>query len=191
MPFSLIAVTVVLLSSLLASPASPRPARVPDHLRPLHERVASTLDSSYLASPTIRRLVDEIEASDLIVYLDEKPRGGGPQGTLTFVGASRAARFVRIAVDAALADRQLAALIGHELQHAVEVARATWVIDQRSFADLYRTTGEAMDLAARQYDTAAARQVARQVLVEIGRRPGLTGVRGRAAASRCAQACAR
>lgn len=175
MPFSSISVIAVLLSSIVASPVPVPAVSRPSHVRPVHQRVRAALEFSYAVSPTIRRLVDEIEASDLIVHLVEKPRRGGPQGALTFVGAGKAARFVRITVDTGLADRPFVALIGHELQHAVEVARARWVIDQRSFADFYRSTGEATDRAARWYDTAEARRVARQVFVEIGRRPAPHG----------------
>ena len=85
------------------------------------------------------------------------PEGPGPQGTLRFVSATPGARFVRITVDTALPDRELAALIGHELQHAVEVARARAVQDQPSFAALYRAVGQVIDLASRHYDTAEAR----------------------------------
>ena len=166
MPFFICA-TAVLLSSLLSTPCR---SSVPHafHVRPLHARVRLVLDLSVASSPTIRRLVAELEASDLIVHLVARTDGPGPQGTLRFVSAAHGTRFVRVTVDTTLADRELAALIGHELQHAVEVSRATWVLDQRSFAALYRFVGQATNLAARHYDTAEARLVAQQVFIEMG-----------------------
>ena len=168
MLFSLISITAVLLSSLVTTscpPAAPHTS----HVRPLNKRVRAALDLSYASSSTVRRLVDELEASDVIVHILTRPEGPGPQGTLRFVAAAHGARFVRVTVDTALSDRELGALIGHELHHAVEVARARWVQNQESFAALYRRVGQATDLAARHYDTAEARLVAQRVFVEMGR----------------------
>ena len=166
MPFSFICVTAGLLSSLLSTPCrSTAPHAC--HVRPIHARIRAALDLSVASSPTIRRLVAELEASDVIVHLLARPEGPGPQGTLRFVSAAMGTRYVRVTVETALPDRELAALIGHELQHAVEVARARWVLDQPSFAALYRFVGQATNLAARHYDTAEARLVAQQVFVEM------------------------
>ena len=60
-------------------------------------------------------------------------------------------------------------MLGHELQHAVEIAEAVDVIDAASMATLYRRIGEPTRsvVAAQCYDTAAARDVGTVVLTEL------------------------
>ena len=87
MPFSFITVTAVLLSSILSTPCRATVAHA-FHVRPLQARIRLALDLSYASSPTIRRLVGELESSDVIVHLVARPEGPGPQGTLRFVSAT-------------------------------------------------------------------------------------------------------
>ena len=67
-----------------------------------------------------------------------------------------------------LGDEQASAL-GHELQHAVEVAREPWVVDQASFEGLYRHIGQPSAVESRVpcYETAAAKRAGERVLAEI------------------------
>ena len=84
---------------------------------------------------------------------------------------SPGARFLRITIDERQPPLALAALLGHELQHAVEVARAPWVTDRVSFAALYREIGDALGRyrGVAEYDTLAARRAGEAVLAEMGR----------------------
>ena len=62
-------------------------------------------------------------------------------GTLQFVVRAGGRRLLRITIDERLAADRRAAALAHELQHAAEIADATFVVDQASFAALYREIG--------------------------------------------------
>jgi hypothetical protein len=76
-----------------------------------------------------------------------------------------------LAVDETLPPAPRAALLGHELMHAVEVARSPWVTDQASFASLYRQIGSRLDSSGglTEYETVAAQRAGAAVLAEIRR----------------------
>ena len=109
----------------------------------------------------------------MIVHIVSRSHQAGPAGSLRFVTTSGHTRFLRMTVDETLSPASRASLLGHELQHAAEVARATWVRDQDSFASLYRQIGYAPggtdgpDV----YDTEAARRAGAAVFAEIRREP--------------------
>ena len=96
------------------------------------------------------------------------PAPGSTDGRLVFVRAASRRRILRIAINQRLAPSHRAALLGHELQHAVEVAHAPSVVDQASFSDLYEQIGyKASDRSEKAcYETDAARRVAQRVLTE-------------------------
>ena len=51
------------------------------------------------------------------------------------------ARYLRISLDRRYGSGQRLTLLGHELQHAVEIADAPWVTDHEGVATLYRSIG--------------------------------------------------
>lgn len=54
---------------------------------------------------------------------------------------------------------ELVAILGHELQHAAEIAAAPWVHDAGTLARLYRRIG--LRLGSNAFDTAAAQRPVR------------------------------
>ena len=64
------------------------------------------------------------------------------------------------------AGNDLISTIGHELQHALEVAAATDVKDQRGLERLYQQIGQA-GLDKRSYDTEAAQVTGRRIRAEL------------------------
>ena len=62
----------------------------------------------------------------------------------------------------------MVALVGHELQHAVEIAAARRVRDRQSMALLYLGMGENRNHS--HYDSLAARVAEERVLSELGSR---------------------
>ena len=111
------------------------------HIRTTDPRLIRLLRDGTRASETFRRLVDRLNRSDVVVYLD---CGGGTatsDGRLTFISAVGGYRYVHVRVARlASADVQIA-LIGHELQHAVEIADAPDVIDALSLVREYQRIG--------------------------------------------------
>jgi hypothetical protein len=140
-------------------------------VRVLHRQLEQTLEETLANSATFRAIVDELERSDLIIHvtgmgLDARRH---LSGTMTFVRAADGRRFVRITINERLLGDQRAAAIGHELQHALEVARASSVTDQLSLAALYQRFGHETDGDPNGtcYETDEAKQVGALILAEI------------------------
>jgi len=139
------------------------------HLRSIEPELAELIDDGARASPTLRRLVDHIEASDVIVYVvfdrSWSPDAAGHVSLLTTVPG---ARYLRISLDRRIAGTQRLALLGHELQHAVEIADASWVTDHESVASLYKSIGFRSDTGhADCYDSRLAIEAGHQVQREL------------------------
>jgi hypothetical protein len=92
-------------------------------------------------STTFRRLVGIVNASDGIVYVDAGTCGHGVRACLVSVVQAGPSRLVYIRVDMRVQQRALAAAIGHELQHAVEVLSEAGVTSNAEMYFFYRRTG--------------------------------------------------
>ena len=134
-------------------------------------RLQTAVSEGRARSLTFRRLVDRIGASNVIVYLDDSAHLGiGVGGQLSFVSHAGGRRYVRVLVDQRLEGRQLIALVGHELEHAVEVADASDVVDQASMARLYARIGFSRRVAngGVAYDTGEAIAAGGRIMRELG-----------------------
>jgi hypothetical protein len=168
--FSPFATTILLVLAMLAPATLPAAtceqlgAELP-RVRPLQPRIESTLRKAYDASPTLRELVEGIERSDVIVYLEHRVSLTRRDGSLRFAAMAGGQRYLRITLRPVLSSRSLVAMLAHELQHAAEVAHACDVIDAAGMRALYRRIGVAQG-SSRYYETEAARDTAEQVLRE-------------------------
>ena len=103
---------------------------------------------AYRASATLRALVDAIESSDGIVYLENgRCRSGRLNSCLRLGPVRPGGRYLRITVDLRLPRATVAGLLAHELQHAIEVLSRADVVDDQSFARLFREIGIQCDAA--------------------------------------------
>jgi hypothetical protein len=124
-------------------------------------------------SPTIRRLVAPLDASDVIVYvaLEDDVRTGS--GDLHLMPAMPGVRRVLVRIDARNGIPERFKWLGHELQHAVEVASAPEVRDAAGMARLFARIGR---LTAEGFETDAAvragNAVYREVFARAGRKAG-------------------
>lgn len=166
----LASVVFFVLSLLIAtSPAGAEPHARLRKVRPLDPGVGELLVRGYAMSPAFRALVDILERSDVIVHVERVTRdGGGLAGATRFVTRAGGQRYVRVTLYGTWPAHQTMALIGHELQHAVEVATAGWVVDQATCLELFHTIGRrTCDLRRLWYDTDAAVLAGTQVMREI------------------------
>jgi hypothetical protein len=164
--------------SPIAGPAGARTvAAAPAALR--HVRPRDAVASLLLAfgsekSARFRELVQNLEDSRVIVYVDVRQDAGHPaSGGLTFMGEAAGIRWVRATVDSGTPSYlrtcqdvvRLTAILGHELQHALEASQAPALQNIGEFERYFRSIG--IDREPKPLDTLAARQTGRQVAAEL------------------------
>jgi hypothetical protein len=124
-------------------------------------------------SSTFRALASEVAATDVVVLVVTgrwDAQEGRGHANVRLIGAGANERFIRVWIDAWWRTRrEQVALLAHELQHVLEIARAP---DVRSTADvvaLYRRIGQ--EVRDRGYETVAAQNVGAIVEAELGQSP--------------------
>ena len=104
--------------------------------------IASLLREGYERSVTFRHLVETIDGTDGLVYLQRGACGHGVQACLSLsVVVSGPSRMLRVVVDPSRDRRRLIAAIGHELQHAVEALSDPHVTDYHSMYSMFDRIG--------------------------------------------------
>jgi hypothetical protein len=94
------------------------------------------------ASATLRALVRHLESSDVVVYVVfERPRTAAIAAHVSFIAAAGGRRYLHVGIDPKYGGLQRLGLLGHELQHAAEIAAEPSVLDGRSLAAFYRRIG--------------------------------------------------
>jgi hypothetical protein len=150
---------VLLLASAAASPAAP-------HLRGASARETALIEELLARSAIARALAAEIEARDVIVYVQMTRTLARSRAVTGLVTAAGGTRYIRITIGAVPHRDDLAALLAHELQHATEIARSPNVTDDAGLRRLYRAIGEERG-AGNAFETAAARDVGARVRAEL------------------------
>ena len=160
--------SLVLLLTLAVAPvpagaALESPSR---HVRGTIAYVDRLLKNGFYRSPTFAQLVARIEGSDVIVYVELVPSLPAPlEGRLFLMAQAHGHRYVRIQIAKRDTFEDTIALLGHELQHAAEVAEATEVVNQTRFEALYARIG--IVSGEHRYETEVALKVGRQVRKEL------------------------
>jgi hypothetical protein len=133
------ALGVLVFVASLAAGEQPRDG---GHVRTIDARLEAEINEGVARSPFFRQLVTRLDASDVIVYVEsECPMSPRLFGRLTFMAAGGGRRYVNVRISCALNDNAQIAALGHELRHAVEIADAPSVVDERSLAEEYRQIG--------------------------------------------------
>jgi hypothetical protein len=115
-------------------------------------------------SATFRRLVDTIESTNGLVYVEEGLCGHSVRACLVLsIKVAGPYRMLRILVDTRKADRELIGSIGHELQHAVEVLSDPSVTDYYKVYSFYQREGPT---GSDRFETLAAVRAGLEVLAE-------------------------
>jgi hypothetical protein len=114
------------------------PALSAQHVRSSETKINALIDAGLARSSTFRRLVETLDRSDVIVYVDPKLTRGALGGYFPHnVIVAGGVRYVHIAIEMHGAERHVVSLLAHELQHAVEVATDPLVRDSESADKLF------------------------------------------------------
>lgn len=159
----------IVLASLLLAPkpaigASVLHARV----RPLSDVARAIVDEAVRRSPTVAQLVFDLQQLDTIVYV-ELGWVTDDRGTTTIMPSGSSVRMLRVVLGARLDPARRLEVLGHELAHALELARAPWVRDSETFRAFYERIGFAVSSTA--FETPRARDVELKVRAELSAAP--------------------
>jgi hypothetical protein len=167
----LLTLVIVIGSAALtfsAPPAFAQPVERSPRVRAADARTAFLLTQGLQRSTTIRALVAALEQRDVIVYIELQPSlRRRLAGTLTWITATPEHRYVRISINPELNTVLAIATMGHELQHALEVATATEVRSDVAMEKFYRLHGDISRAQATGWDTEAARMTGEHVRREL------------------------
>ena len=173
-PLSLTLVAALVWLPARGANAESLPDQTPRYcqVRSVDHRINVAVEQGLRDSATFRELVNRINASDVVVYISADANGlpPGVDGRLTFLSATGGFRYVVVHVNSTLSKPRLVSLIGHELQHAREIADTVAIIDAPSMAREYAarlgqhqfTTND-----GRTFDSQAAIRAGEQVLREV------------------------
>ncbi len=138
------------------------------HVRGENARAREIIEKARARSQTVDRLVAELQDTDVIVLVVAGWLPGRAEGIAYVVATTPTVRYVRVVLRLPNGERGLMAVLGHELQHAVEIARMPSVRDARSLAAAYIRIGVPMARNTN-FETKAAVEVGRQVAGEVER----------------------
>jgi len=153
---------------LCTPPASAAPVRTRDlhRVRPLQKSAERALQDALHRSPTIVEQLERIERSDVIVYINFVPFLPRHRAHTTLISSTKQCRYLLISLDSFLGVHDLVPMLGHELQHVIEIANAPEVRDQVGVRLLFRRIG--LDAGADDsFETEAARTVGANVRDEL------------------------
>jgi hypothetical protein len=161
----MIAAVLTAVALLIAHPEDANHSR----LRTFDGKTAAMIAFGVERSITLRGLIAEVEAGDVIVHVErEHFLPGRLTGRLKLIGRAGARRYARIAIDAELPPRQFAAALAHELQHVSELVAHRHIGDEPAMAALYRRIGREYRVNGQTaFETEAARRMALDVLSEV------------------------
>lgn len=130
-------VLALLLVSVLVLPTGARTPRV----RPLSNHVVELVRQATARSPTVARLLAAVEASDVILQIDVRYEVTVPRAMTHLVASGAGVRYVRTVINRMQSPWQQIELLGHELQHVVEIATDTAVVDQETMRARFELLG--------------------------------------------------
>jgi hypothetical protein len=137
------------------------------HVRAVDTRIAGAIADGLRRSTTFAQLVLALDRSDVIVYIETaRSMPSSLAGRMLIAPGPAGHRYLRIQVGAAPRGNELIALVGHELQHALEVAESPGVRDEPSLIALYEAISHG-ERGRHRYDTMAAQNAGRKVRLEL------------------------
>ena len=141
------------------------PSAVGTRLRSESPEVRTLIAGAMARSGTMRGLLARLNCTDAIVYVEITSAPLVPTARTKLVATVAGARFIRISINISWGDRDRAALLAHELQHAVEIAEEVDVRDDDGVRRLYNRIGRSR--GSDSFETDAAREVEWIVRAEL------------------------
>ena len=155
----------VLAAAIVHAAVSAQTAAIP-RVRSTHDYIRAMIAEAVQRSPTLRRLVEAIGATNGIVYVEQGECGHSVRACLTLTITPTAEyRFLRVLVDARQPDWQVMSSIGHELQHALEVLENISLTSAEAIFLFYAREGMTM---GESFETPAAVRIGNAVRNEVG-----------------------
>ena len=127
--------------------------------------ISTVIEQISERSATFRRLVETINASDGIVYVEEGQCGRGVSACLVTVKVAGPNRLVWVWVDIRKVDAALMGLIGHELRHTIEVLSDPMVTNGHAMSNFYQRQG--WRSSEGRFETQAAIEAGEAVRAEV------------------------
>jgi hypothetical protein len=151
---------VIALALLVGADAPPGP-----RVRSSHPYIRAMIAEAQVRSATFRRLVDAVEATDGIVYVEEGECYHHVRSCVPPVVTSTAdVRVLHVLVDARKEDWEVMSNIGHELQHVLEVLHEPSVrTDDAAFFHMHQSGVFTRDVV----ETEAAVKAGNDVKAEV------------------------
>jgi len=156
---------LLVTTSLVPSVAWSQSVPVIPRVRSENASIAKLMSAVAASSPTFRGLVEAINDTNGIVYVESGQCGHGVQACLTHsIQVAGPHRILRVVVNLRRDRTELSGAIGHELHHALEVLHEPRITTtQAMFFHLY---GASMSATGR-FETGAAREVGFQIEREL------------------------
>jgi hypothetical protein len=150
------------------SQASRLNAEAVPHVRPASAAARQLIDAAARDSPTVRRLIEQVQQSDIFVYVQLTGSPQVPTASTTFTVATPRGRYLRILINAGTPIWTRTEMLAHELQHVLEIAAAPEVTGNDGIRILYERIGRAGQGTDR-YETLEAKRIEALVRREIVR----------------------
>jgi hypothetical protein len=137
-------------------------------VRPADARSAAILLDGLRRSSTLRAIVEQIESRNVIVHIEMWAglAKKGIAGRLTWVTAAARYRYVRVALSPMLSGNAAISILGHELQHVLEVGDDESIVDNATLSRYYAKHGIAVR-GGLDWDSESARDVGHEVLRDL------------------------
>lgn len=156
---------------LLFTPRSAFADGAQTHVRALDSCAAATMARALAHSGTVRALGDRLARTDVVAYVScVWPETNSPSASLVWVSGTTSLRYVLLRVSHRLSPARRVEMLGHEMQHAVEVSEAPWVRDEATLQQLFERIGRQTTVCAT-YETVAAQQIERAVRRDLATEP--------------------
>jgi len=140
------------------------------HVRTVSDYARRTLADGVARSATLARLIEELGASDVIVFIDTRVDPEIPTAETTFMTQAGGVRYVLVVLNPRMTLDDRVAYLGHELQHAMEIASDAGTMDGASVRRRFTAIGHetaASSARAKSFETDEARRVALMVRREL------------------------